>query len=235
MVDAFTKFTWIYPTKTLNSDEVIQKLNIQKKTFGNPTRIISDKGSAFTSAAFEKYCKNENILHVTITAGVSRANGQVERLNRVILSIMSKLCFEEPEKWYKSVDQIQTSINSVNNRSIGTSPFELLIGTKMKLPENEALQFKTMIETEMISLFNEDRDFKHQEAKIQIKKVQEENRKIYNLRRRKATKYKEDDIVAIKRTQFKTGKIYPKYLGPYQIIKVVQVKDLYNRILQLII
>jgi len=79
IVDGFSKFVWIYPTKTTNTKEVLEKLRSQQKVFGNPCRIISDRGSAFTSDDFQNYCREENIEHILITTGVSRGNGQVER------------------------------------------------------------------------------------------------------------------------------------------------------------
>ncbi|GFV06806.1 retrovirus-related Pol polyprotein from transposon 17.6 [Trichonephila clavipes] len=51
----------------------------------------------------------------------------------------------------------------------------------------------------------------------------EENLKIerHNRRRKKASLYKEGDLVAIQRTQFGAGlKLRPKFLGPYKITKV---------------
>jgi hypothetical protein len=57
IIDGFTKFTWIYPVKTTGTKEVIQKLDLQKQTFGNPRRIITDKGAAFTSNDFQTYFK----------------------------------------------------------------------------------------------------------------------------------------------------------------------------------
>ena len=69
VIDAFTKFVWLYPTKSTDAKEVISKLEIQKAIFGNPTRIISDKGSAFTSKEFQDYCIQENIQHFSITTG----------------------------------------------------------------------------------------------------------------------------------------------------------------------
>uniref|UniRef100_A0A182W804 RNA-directed DNA polymerase n=1 Tax=Anopheles minimus TaxID=112268 RepID=A0A182W804_9DIPT len=41
VVDAFTKYTWIYPTKTTASNEVIQRLKTQSDWFGNPRRIYN--------------------------------------------------------------------------------------------------------------------------------------------------------------------------------------------------
>jgi len=46
VIDAFTKFTWLYPTRSTSSDEVILHLKRQAATFGNPKRIISDRGTA---------------------------------------------------------------------------------------------------------------------------------------------------------------------------------------------
>lgn len=62
---------------------------------------------------------------------------------------------------------------------------------------------------------------KFYDAKRQILKVQSENRKNFNLRRKPPTQYKVDDIIAIKRTQFGPGlKFRGKFLGPYRVISV---------------
>lgn len=51
VVDGFSKFVWLYPIKTTNTKEVIAKLTTQQ-AFGNPQRIISDRGAVFTSNEF---------------------------------------------------------------------------------------------------------------------------------------------------------------------------------------
>lgn len=59
IVDGFSKFIWIYPTKTSNK-EVLDKLTAMQQHFGNSQRVITDKGIAFTSSNFNDYCKTEN-------------------------------------------------------------------------------------------------------------------------------------------------------------------------------
>ncbi|GFS62980.1 retrovirus-related Pol polyprotein from transposon 17.6 [Trichonephila clavipes] len=81
VVDAFTKFTWLYPVKTVSAESALEKLKQQQKTFGNPIRIISDRDSGFTSKLFNDYCDEENIQHLQIATGVPRGNGQVERIH----------------------------------------------------------------------------------------------------------------------------------------------------------
>jgi len=61
VIDGFSKFVWIYPTKTTSAKEVLNKLQNQQKTFGNPARIVTDRGSAFTSSDFKDYCAEEQI------------------------------------------------------------------------------------------------------------------------------------------------------------------------------
>lgn len=53
--------------------------------FGLPKRIITDRGTAFTSKAFEEYCDVNNIQHIKTAVRTPRANGQVERANQTIL------------------------------------------------------------------------------------------------------------------------------------------------------
>ncbi|XP_035226909.1 uncharacterized protein K02A2.6-like [Stegodyphus dumicola] len=77
--------------KTTSTAEAVQKLKIQQAVFGNPSRIISDKGSAFTSKDFEECCKDEGIQHIQITTGVPRANGQIERIHGTLNPVLAKL------------------------------------------------------------------------------------------------------------------------------------------------
>ncbi|GFX39857.1 retrovirus-related Pol polyprotein from transposon 17.6 [Trichonephila clavipes] len=103
--NAFTKFTWLYPVKTVSAESALEKFKQQQKTFGNPIRIISDRGSAFTSKLFNDYCDEENIQHLQIATGVPRGNGQVERIHRTLIPVLTKLSLDDSTKWYKYVDR----------------------------------------------------------------------------------------------------------------------------------
>ena len=115
VIDGFSKFVWPYPVKTLTSSEVVKKLTELQVNFENPRRIISDRGTAFTSNEIEEYCKKENIQHSFITTG---ANGQVERLNRVLKNVLTKVSINSPDKWYKHVPHVQHTLNSSFQRAI---------------------------------------------------------------------------------------------------------------------
>ncbi|GFX92976.1 hypothetical protein TNCV_139201 [Trichonephila clavipes] len=98
VVDAFTKFTCLYPVKTVSAKSALEKLKQQQKTFNNPIRIISDRGSAFPSKLFNDYCDEENIQHLQIATGVPRGNGQVERIHRTLIPVLTKLSLDDSTK-----------------------------------------------------------------------------------------------------------------------------------------
>lgn len=220
VVDGFSKFVWLYPTKSTGVDEVLAKIEQWCKVFGNPARIVSDKGPAFTSNAFAEFCKKEKIDHVQITTGVPRGNGQIERVNRTILSVISKLSWGSPEKWYRFVEDVQRAINKAVHRTTKYSPFQVLFGVKMRDNPIDDSVIKT-IEDELIENFNDERNTIRQEAKQHIQEVQAEYKKTFDKKRKHDLGYKVNDLVAIKRTQFLAGrKLANEYLGPYEVTKI---------------
>ncbi|GFX26409.1 retrovirus-related Pol polyprotein from transposon 297 [Trichonephila clavipes] len=159
VIDSFTKFVWLYPTKTTSTSEVIKKLDIQKTTFGNPRFLITDRGTTFTSDEFHTYCSEQKITLHHITTGLPRANGQVERINRTIIPVLSKMSEDDPTKWFKHVPSLQEVLNSTFQRSISTTPFELLFGTQIN--NKTDLRIQQLIDEQLQLEFNENRELLH--------------------------------------------------------------------------
>ena len=86
------------PNKTTNAKEAIRCQKVWANTFGFQARIRTDKGPAFTSQNFEDFCKRNGFKHVLTTKGVECGNEQIDRVNRVIVSIISKLSHDDPTK-----------------------------------------------------------------------------------------------------------------------------------------
>lgn len=221
VVDAFSKFTWLYPSKNTASDFVVECLKKQSSVFGNPKRIISDRGTAFTSHLFKEYCESEGIQHLLIATGVPRGNGQVERIHKIIVPMLTKLCYEDPNCWYKHVERVQQAINNTPPRSTKFSPFRILTGLEMRVPDIP--QIKDLLDELSVEEIDVSREEVRKEARLNIEKIQQENKKNFNSKRKEDSQYRVDQLVAIKRTQFGAGlKLKPKYLGPYKILKVMR-------------
>ncbi|GFT92200.1 retrovirus-related Pol polyprotein from transposon 297 [Trichonephila clavipes] len=135
-----------------------------------------------------RFQKEESIEYVPITTGVPRGNGQMERMHETIIPVLTKLTIEEPEKWFKHVHRLQRIMNSTTTRSTKFTPFEVLIGVKMK--QKEDLQIKHLLEDELSEQFINKRETLCNEAKENILRLQAENKKQYNKHRKPAYNYK---------------------------------------------
>ncbi|GFW21149.1 transposon Tf2-11 polyprotein [Trichonephila clavipes] len=78
----------------------------------------------------------EDIQHLQIATGVPRGNGQVERIHRTLIPVLTKLSLDDSTKWYKYVDRLQRILNTTISRSTKWTPFELLVGIKMRNKED---------------------------------------------------------------------------------------------------
>lgn len=75
----------------------------------------------------------------------------------------------------------------------------------------------------MIEIFKQGRSELRDEAISNIIKIQAENRKTANRKRKAARAYKNGDLVAIQRTQGGPGlKLRPGFLGPYKIMSALR-------------
>lgn len=90
LVDAYTRFIWLFSTKSTGSKETIKYLQSIIDTFGKPLNIVSDRGTAFTSKEFEEFIKLNGIHHRQVAVAAPWANGIAERTNRFLKSLLKQ-------------------------------------------------------------------------------------------------------------------------------------------------
>lgn len=84
----------------------------------------------------------------------------------------------------------------------------------------DEMNIAEIIEAEVASEYQQERDELRITAKRQIGVVQEENILNFNKKRKCPTQYKIGDLVSIARTQFGSGmKLRAKNFGPYEVTK----------------
>lgn len=227
IVDAFTKFCMIEPVKNQRTKYVTNILTNLVYLFGVPSRIISDRGSAFTSNAFKDFCECYGIKHVLNAVATPRANGQCERYNKTILNSLATTCAgKEVNQWDQYVKQVQSAINTTHNKSINATPMEALIGFNTKHAADSRIVNEIQQDLDRY-------DLKHLRSKISdhITKDQKKQKERYDKTRRDAVKYNEDDLVMVKITsEPATGgshKLLPKFKGPFRVTKVL-INDRYE-------
>ncbi|KYN27945.1 Pro-Pol polyprotein [Trachymyrmex cornetzi] len=127
-IDAFTKFVKLYPTKTINAKEVINCLTRYFADYSRPKIIISDRGSCFTSKEFTDFINDMNVKHIKVATGSPQANGQVERVNRVLAPALAKMVDNSDKSWHKVLLDIEFAINNTVHKSTGETPSRLFFG-----------------------------------------------------------------------------------------------------------
>lgn len=140
LVDAFTKFTIVEPVRSQKASYVIKILTNFIYLFRTPTRLISDRGTAFTSQAFRMFCDSYGIKHVLNAVAIPRANGQCERYNKTIVqALATTTAGRDLRDWDTVLKQVQSAINTTHNKGINTTPMKVLIGCEVRSPAEASL------------------------------------------------------------------------------------------------
>nr|CAI5831004.1 unnamed protein product [Callosobruchus analis] len=202
-IDGFTKFTFLKAVKNTKSTVTVKALGDIVNLIGLPNRVITDRGTSFTGAPLENFCKERHIDHVLTTPSTARANGQ-----------LASLCKKEDHSdWDQQVNTVQWGINNTHHQATKTTPFRLLFNYEPRDIHGDCIQ-KILLEHQQ----EEDIENRRQEALEKIKEDQERQKRRYNAKRSKASVYEPGDLVMIRREASSTGesrKLMEKYKGPY--------------------
>lgn len=226
IVDAFTKFVNMRPVRDTKTSTAIRIFKEYFSLFGTPSRLITDRGSCFTSAKFKEFIEKLHIKHILNAVATPRANGQVERFNRTISDALSTKCHGETENsWDEYIGDIQLGINSTVNKTTGNTPSQLLFGCKL-VSASENMLGDIITETSQL-VKGDDLMQLRSNAKDKIDKEQETAKKRFDKNRKQPKLYKVGNLVRIERTVIdkdhlgKSKKLVPKFQGPYRIIKIL--------------
>jgi transposase InsO family protein len=136
IVDRLTKVAHFIPVKTTYSRPQLAELYMSRIVYlyGVPKKIVSDRGTQFTSKFWERLHEIlDTQLHFS-SAYHSQTDGQTERVNQ-ILEYMLRACALQYEKsWDKSLPYAEFSYNNSYQESLKMAPFEILYGRRCRTP-----------------------------------------------------------------------------------------------------
>ena len=133
--DYFTK--WVETKPLANIRDVDVKRFVWKNIvtrFGIPHTLISDNGLQFDSKAFRRYCYDLSIMNRYSTPAYPQENGQVEAVNKVIVSGSKKRLDDTKEKWVEELPHILWTYWTIPCRSTRETLFSMTYGTKVVIP-----------------------------------------------------------------------------------------------------
>ncbi|KAK8772700.1 hypothetical protein V5799_024055 [Amblyomma americanum] len=133
VIDNLTKYVRLFPSRDTSAKSVIKSCEDFTFRHSLPERIITDRGTCFTSKAFEEFCKARGIQHVLNSTRHPRANGQVERVNRTLVpTIMTTMDGNDQREWDIGLKGVEAFLNTSYNKSTGRTPLEVLFGYNPK-------------------------------------------------------------------------------------------------------
>lgn len=222
VIDAFTKYVKVYPCTSTSTSEVCRTLEKYFEFYSRPARLISDRGTCFTSNEFTAFIEKHNIHHIKNAVASPQANGQVERVNRVLKNMLGKLT--EPlqhSDWVQQLKHVEYAINNTVQKSVGISPSVLLFGVHQRGPNVDHLT--EFLEDSKLHTVDRDLDSIRKESSDNIVKSQESSQAYLSQKSRPTKSYAVDEYVVIRYVDTSAGnkKFTQKFRGPYIIHKVL--------------
>jgi hypothetical protein len=190
---------------------------------GCPYLILSDQGSHFRNQLIDKLLEKFQIKHLFSTPYHPKTNGLVERFNRTLCESLAKTTLNSDE-WDIHIPSVLFAYRTAKQATTQIEPFYLVYGRSAHFPTKEGVE---IMENNLITrLYTIIDDLPKERGKAQIRIAQQQQKQKERHDRNIVTPvtYEIGDRVlvydAAKHTSH-TGKLNPKWKGPYFIHDIV--------------
>jgi hypothetical protein len=212
------------PIKTTYSGPQLAELYMSRIVclHGVPKKIVSDRGTQFTSRFWERLHEALDTQLRFSSAYHPQTDGQIERVNQILEDMLRACALQYGRSWDKSLSYAEFSYNNSYQESLKMAPFEMLYGLRCRT----LLFWNEMGERKVF------RPDILEEAEKQVRMVKENLRvaqsrqKSYADQRRRELSFDVGDFIYLKVSpmrglrHFKVqGKLAPRIIGPFKILE----------------
>nr|AAM74314.2 Putative retroelement [Oryza sativa Japonica Group]ABB47411.1 retrotransposon protein, putative, Ty3-gypsy subclass [Oryza sativa Japonica Group] len=221
VVDRLTKVAHFIPVKTTYTGNKLAELYMARVVclHGAPKKIVSDRGSQFTSKFWQKLQEEMGTRLNFSTAYHPQTDGQTERVNQILEDMLRACVLDFGGSWDKNLPYAEFSYNNSYQASLQMAPYEALYGRKCRTPLLwDQIGERQVFGTDIL-----------REAEEKVKIIQERLRiaqsrqKSYADNCRRDLTFEEGDYVYLWVTplrgvhRFQTkGKLAPRFVGPFK-------------------
>ena len=136
--DHFTKFAQAFPVRNTSAVTLAKKVMDEYiRRFGCFQSLHSDQGANVDGAVFKGLCD------LIDAAKTPQDDGHVERLNKSLVKIVSKLISDHRRDWADFVPKAVLAYNTSVHESTGFTPYRLMFGREAILPLDAVLKLDT--------------------------------------------------------------------------------------------
>jgi len=229
MIDRVTRWAEAAPMKSMTGDEVAYHLQREWcSRYGIPKCILSDQGKDLIAGILPKLMKMYRVTWKTSTPEHPQSNGLVERFNKSLQLIMTKLLIEEQTDWDEILPFALQAYRGTYHETLRMAPFKATFGGEMttimslKMPDDpnrliENLDYGQLTTTERVAHI---RDL--QEGLIQYLNEQQHLRDAASEQETEqlVERYKVGDSVWLYHPSRTEAKFTPSWTGPHEIIEL---------------
>ena len=230
-IDQFSRYVEAFPIPDQTAETCARVYATEIVTrHGSGSKLVTDQGSAFMSAFFQETCKILGIRRINTSAYHPSSNGLAERLHRTLHTGMSHFVNSSNTNWDVVVQFFLMAYRATPNTVTGYSPFYLLHGREMVLPNSSDLKAK-------VSKKNPTHEQRLENLKASLKLAYKSvarnnrsshwrNKKLYD-RKAKQRRFETEDLVYLYNPAIKPGlsrKFSKPWTGPYKV--TVKISDL---------
>ncbi|XP_019059514.1 PREDICTED: uncharacterized protein LOC104825588 [Tarenaya hassleriana] len=226
VVDRLTKSAHFIPIRQEYTVEKLAHIYIDEivRLHGVPSEIVSDRDPRFTARLWGALQSAMGTQLRMSTAYHPQTDGQSERTIQTLEDMLRACILEWGVPWDRYLTLCEFAYNNSYHASIGMPPYEALYGRSCKTPLcwteiGERRIFGPEIVEETTEVIRK--------IKVNLK-VAQDRQKSYADRRRRDFTVEVGDLVFLRvqairgYTRFgKTGKLKPRYIGPYPVIAKV--------------
>ena len=234
-VYGFSRYPFIVPIKTKNTEEIVQELEWIFASHGVPNILMHDRGKEF-EAEVKLLCESLGVTELKTAPKSPHSNGNVERLHRELeaelVRFRAATKTQSPLVWTRYVPAILIKLRSTINKSTKFSPYELM-GAKSPIltgtvPELDDTQYDFTTE------FGTDQQWENWIKRLQEKRavaltndIESRDRRVEEMNsNRPATAFQVGDWVRI--AMQNRNKTSAQVSEPYQVIEVPEEGQTYR-------
>jgi hypothetical protein len=136
IIDRLTKVAHFIPVKTTFRGATLAQIYLKEivRLHGIPRKIVSDRGTQFTSKFWMSLHQALGTKLDFSTAYHPQSDGQIERVNKVLEDLLRACVLTFDKSWESSLPYAEFSYNNSYQDSIKMSPFEALYVRKCQTP-----------------------------------------------------------------------------------------------------
>jgi len=227
VVDRFSKYCHFIPlAHPYTAESVAQAFFADVvRLHGVPQSIVSDRDPVFTSAFWQELMRLTGTKLFMSSAFHPQTDGQTEAANRVIVMYLRCFSGDRPRQWLRWLPWAEYIYNTAYQSSLRDTPFQVVYGrdppTIRSYEPGETRVAAVAQEMEDRAAFLDDVRYRLEQAQAAQKRIYDRHHRPVSFQVGDWAWLRLQQRAAASLPNAPKGKLKPRYVGPYQVLELI--------------